>query len=157
MKKIIAAIIGLIVIVIIGFLIFSAVRSNSSIFSFLNKSSVTINNHKFDLSVAKSDKEKQVGLSDKKSLSENSGMIFTFDKPDYYPFWMRNMHFPIDILFIANNKIVTIYRNVQPPKSNNEELPIYRPSQPADTAIELPAGTADKYNIQEGDTVKIAK
>ncbi len=156
MKKILAAIIGIIVVFIIGFFIFQTIKANTAIFSIFNRSSVTINSHKFDLMTAKSDKEKQVGLSKEKSLSPNSGMIFSFEKPDYYAFWMRDMKFPIDILYINKDKIVTIYRNVAPPSSNGA-LPLYRPTQPADTVIELPAGTADKYNIKEGDQVKISK
>ncbi|MGN6351023.1 MAG: DUF192 domain-containing protein, partial [Candidatus Nitrosocosmicus sp.] len=55
------------------------------------------------------------GLSIKNSLNDSEGMLFPFDKPGDYSFWMKDMKFPIDILWIdANNKIVHIEKNLQP-------------------------------------------
>ncbi len=127
---------------------------NISLFS---RASATIRGHSFTLSVAASDKDKQIGLSEKASLGKDEGMLFSFSKPDYYPFWMKNMKFPIDIVYINNNHIVTIDANVQPPKTSSDPLPIILPDEPADTVVELSAGISETYHFQKGDEVKISK
>lgn len=124
--------------------------------SFLLKTpTATINNHTFSLKVAKTDKEKEIGLSNLSSLPKNQGMIFPFQKADYYPFWMRDMKFPIDIIFIKENKIVTIHQNLQPPKTKTETIPIYRPDEPADTVLEINSGLSKEYGFKKGDPVKL--
>ena len=81
-------------------------------------------------------------------------MLFLYDTPDYYQFWMKGMAFPLDIIFIRDSTIVTIARNVPPPIGDSE-LPRYGPDEPADKVLEINAGLCDKYGIQEGDTVDI--
>lgn len=122
---------------------------------FLKTPTITIGKQTFKLYVAKSNKEKEIGLSEKKSLPPDFGMLFSFEKPDYYSFWMKNMQFPIDILFINGKKIVKIYQNVQPPTSKEESLPIYQSEKPADKVLEINSGLSQKYNFKEGDEVKI--
>lgn len=117
---------------------------------------VTIDNHSFSVYEAKSEKEREIGLSGRNSIGDNQGMIFIFDKPDIYGFWMKNMKFSIDIVYLNNKKIVTIYPNVAFPKDPTEELKIYTPSEPADTVVEFKAGTALKYNFKVGDSVTIS-
>lgn len=114
-----------------------------------------IGNHTFKLFVAKTTKEKEIGLSGKASLNQEYGMLFPFDKPDYYPFWMKDMKISIDMLFVENNKIVSVFKNLKPPKSKDETLEIIRPQKPADKVIEINSGLAEKYNIKPGDTVTI--
>lgn len=122
--------------------------------SSVTKTKVTISNKTFNVFVAKSDIEKQIGLSSKKEISENQGMLFLFDKPDFYAFWMKEMKFPIDIVYIENNKVTSIISNVKPP-TNPGNLPIYKPQKKADMVIEINAGLATKYNFHEGSSVKI--
>lgn len=114
-----------------------------------------INNHIFNLEIAKTEKEREIGLAKYKNIPQNFGMLFLFEKPDYYSFWMKNMKFPIDIIFIRNNKIVTIFKNVSPPKSNGEFFPIYRTQKLSDTVLEINAGLSDKYNFQENGSINI--
>ena len=124
-------------------------------FSLLEKNSIiTINNRTFELRVADSQKEKEIGLSATKSLQENQGMIFIFDKPDYYPFWMKNMTIPIDIIYINNDKIVTIINNAPPPKNQDENLTIYIPTEPSSKVLEIKAGLSKTYNFKKGDEVR---
>lgn len=125
-------------------------------FSFSQKTpKAIINNQTFNLLLAKTDKEKRIGLSEKESLPENSGMLFVFEKPDSYSFWMKEMQFPIDIIFIKDNKIVTIYTDLKPPKTQEESLPIYKPDEPADMVLEINADLARKYNLKKGGEVKL--
>jgi uncharacterized membrane protein (UPF0127 family) len=115
----------------------------------------TINNHTFKLELAKTQQEKAIGLSKKDMLEENTGMLFLFDKPGNLSFWMKNMKFPIDIIFIKNYHIVTIHRNVMAPKNPNDKLPTYSPKEPADTVLEVNAGLSEKYKFKEDDLVEL--
>lgn len=114
-----------------------------------------INNRTFKLYIAKSDRDKQIGLSKYKKIDNTQGMVFSFSKASYYPFWMKEMKFPIDIIFIKDGKIVTIYKNVQIPK-NNSNPPVYNSAVPADTVLEVNAGISDKYSFKEGDRVNFS-
>ncbi len=120
-----------------------------------NTPSVIINNKTFSVDVAKTDEEKTKGLSVYNKLPLEKGMIFVFDTKGYYVFWMKDMKFPIDIIYIRKNKIVDIFKNVAPPKSQNETLPIIRSSESADMVLEINAGLSEKYNFKIGDSVKI--
>lgn len=123
-------------------------------FSLLKKNTTaTIGNHTFTLSIARSQKEKETGLSETKLLSEDQGMIFIFDKSDYYSFWMKNMKFPIDIIYINNDAIVTIIKNAQTVKPQDNPT-VYSSTQPADKVLEIQAGLSEKYKFKEGDSVK---
>lgn len=116
---------------------------------------VVINNKTFNVEVVKTDEQRAKGLSVYDKLPLGKGMIFIFDAKDYYTFWMKDMKFPIDIIYIKNSKIVDIYKNITPPKSQNEILPIIKPRETADMVLEINAGLSDKYNFKIGDSVKI--
>jgi uncharacterized protein len=113
---------------------------------------VLINGQKLNLIIAKTDKEKQIGLSNHNNLPENEGMLFPFKQPGLYPFWMKNMQFPIDIIYIKDNKITTIYRNVPVP-TNKQSPPVYMPKTVSDTVLEINANLSKKYNFKMGDKV----
>ncbi len=117
-------------------------------------STVTIGDHNFKVTVAASREEREIGLSKTKSLSQDQGMIFLFEKPDYHSFWMKNMKFPIDIIYINKDTIVTIKNNVKPPKDNKESPIIHTPTALADKVLEIQAGLSEKYNFKNGDRVK---
>ncbi len=114
-----------------------------------------INNYSFKLYIAKTPKDQEIGLSKYKNLAKDMGMLFPFEKPDYYSFWMKQMKFPIDIIYIKDGKIVTIYESVKPPKSENESLLIYKPKEPSNMVLEINAGLSGKYNLKEGDKVNL--
>ena|SRR5258708_2106474 len=117
---------------------------------------VTIDNQTFSIEVATTSAEQQKGLSGRNSLPQNQGMLFIFNTPDRYAFWMKGMKFPLDIIFIKDNKIVSISHNVPAPKDANESnLPIFTPASPANRALEINAGLASKYDFQKGDAVII--
>jgi len=123
-------------------------------FSLFKKTpTITINDRSFQISVADSQKEREIGLSETKSLPENQGMIFLFEKPGYYSFWMKNMKIPIDIIYINNDQIVTIHNNLQPPKEQESSI-VYIPEEPSDKVLEIKAGLSRAYNFKKGDKVK---
>lgn len=144
MKKILIVILGIILLLI---LINFPVTTKDSF--------VEINGKTFYVDVAKTSDQKQKGLSIYKSLPENKGMIFIFSSEGYYPFWMKDMKFPIDIIYIKDDRIVDIFKNVSPPKNQNEELEIVKPQEKANKVLEINANLSDKYNLKKGDLIKI--
>lgn len=102
--------------------------------------------------VANTDAERQQGLSDRASLPQRRGMLFIFANPGNYGFWMKDMRFAIDIVWIdAAGVVVTIADNVSPdtyPQS-------YHSTAPAQYVLEVPAGFAKKQGIALGTKVVI--
>lgn len=144
MKKIIV-ILGIIFLIFIVIVFF---QFNKSAFS-----TVTINSAAFRVEVARTPKEQVTGLSRRRSLSTDAGMLFLFDKPSYYSFWMRNMKIPLDMVFILNDKVVAVYENLPPASITDENPPLYGSEVAADRVLEINAGEASKNNITVGDNV----
>lgn len=116
---------------------------------------VTINEEKINITVANTPELREKGLSGRDSLPENEGMFFTFDTPGYYGFWMKDMKFPIDIIFMKDGRVVTIFQNVQP-AANGQSLYIYKPEEPINQVLELNANKSEELNIQKGDTIPVS-
>ena len=78
-------------------------------------------------------------------------MLFVFDHPAQYPFWMKDMNFPIDIIWIDENlKVIFIKKNAVP-----ESYPeVFTSPQNSKYVLEVVAGFSDKYNIKIGDKVE---
>ena len=96
-----------------------------------------------------------MGLSERSSLAQDQGMLFVFENPGYHNFWMKNMKFPIDIIFIKDDKIVNIVENATPPISENTNPPILKPDGPINKVLEINAGLSGKYNIKKGAKIEI--
>lgn len=101
-----------------------------------------------DIEIADDESQRMSGLMHRKSMDENHGMLFLFDKNDPTTgFWMKNTHIPLDIIFTNEDKeIITIYENTTPMSTTS--LP---PKEPALYVIEVVAGFCEKYGIKEGD------
>lgn len=95
---------------------------------------------------------KSRGLSGLESLPADSGMLFRYDTPGPRAFWMKDMRFPIDIIWIgADLRVTDITRNAVP-----ESYPeTFSPSGPVLHVLEVNAGFADRYGIRPGDRVVI--
>jgi len=120
------------------------------------KAVVQINENKFNVLVADDSAKRSKGLAVLNSLKENEGMLFIFDYADKYGFWMKDMKFAIDIIWIKDNKIVDITPNVAPePNKSIFSLQTYYPSEAVDKVLEVAAGTAEKYNIKINDEITI--
>jgi len=117
---------------------------------------VKINEKVFNVFVADSEEERRRGLIGHKSLSKNSGMLFIFDAPSMPRFWMKDMQFPIDIIWIYQNQIIGWSENALPqPSALNDELIIYYPPSLVDMVLEVASGTARENNIRIGDIVTV--
>ena len=111
---------------------------------------VSINGIRIEIGRAVTTEEKIQGLSGRDTLGEYKGMLFVYDEPDTYSFWMKSMQFPIDIIWIdGGHKVIDITKNIQPdsfPRS-------FKPKYPARYVLEVNAGFSDKNNVAIGDKV----
>lgn len=120
-----------------------------------SKKTIQIKDFKFIVELADSVSKKALGLGKRDSIKENEGMLFLFDGPGTYGFWMKDMRFPIDIIWIRDNKIVDITENVLPePQKSIFNLKVYYPKEPVDKVLEIGAGLVKKYNFKIGDEIK---
>lgn len=109
---------------------------------------VVINNNIFKVIPLFTSKDIQQGMMRKKFDGSFDGMLFFMDKGPH-SFWMKNCLVSLDIIFIDENKINVIQHQCKPCKT--EECPNYKGY--GDLVLELPGGTCEKYNINEGDFI----
>jgi hypothetical protein len=104
--------------------------------------------------VASSTIKKYHGLSGHAPLAENTGMLFIFDHPDTYPFIMRAMTFPLDFVWLTDNRVADVDENVPAPRPG-EKARVVVPQEPITMVLEVPAGTISRLAIHVGDVVTI--
>lgn len=104
----------------------------------------------FEVEIAISYQERKKGLSGRKSLAENKGMLFVYDPPNIVSFWMKDTYIPLDILFFdRNGKLLEIVHNAPPCKKM--PCPKYTNKKPATFVLEIAAGLSEKYGFEPGD------
>ena len=117
------------------------------------KGYVIVDNYKILVDIALTDKQVQDGLSIKNSLNENEGMLFFLGEPQQASFWMKNMKFPIDIIWLDETfSIVHIEQELQPCESVFY-CKSYKPNSEALYVLETTAGFTKRHNLQIGDNV----
>ena len=105
--------------------------------------------HSFNIEVMVSEEERELGLMFRRSLPENSGMLFLYDPPQPATMWMKNTLIPLDMVFIsADARVHRIEQNAEPFSTT---------LIPSDGDIvgvlELNAGEAGKIGLRRGDKV----
>lgn len=150
MKKIFFVYAGLVILVILLIVWRLSAFSFDFNLPFISPKTAAINGSEIKLLIADDEKSRMVGLSNRRSLKEDTGMLFVFEEKDTYGFWMKNMNFPLDIIYLDGNKVVDIKKNVQPADENNPNPEVYTPKAPADKVLEVVAGVSDSLQIIEG-------
>ena len=97
--------------------------------------------------LAVTDLERMQGLMFRESIAEDQGMLFIFKKEDIHSFWMKNMKFAIDIIWLDREKRIVHIEHRVPP-CRNEPCPSYAPDLPAQYVLELKAGMAEKKGLK---------
>jgi uncharacterized protein len=129
---------------------FLYVKTNTG--STINLANIIINDKSVKVEIADSLDKQIQGLSNRSSLPPDTGMLFVFSKAQIQKFWMKDMNFPLDIIWIDNNKIVNISPNLAPEGAApaNTYSSIYN----CNYVLEVNAGFSEKNNIKIGDYVK---
>lgn len=117
---------------------------------------VTPTNNNIAVRIADTSETRGLGLSGFSSLPKDQGMLFIFPSPGYYPFWMKDMKFAIDIVWIKTLspgylQVLGVHEQVGPETYPNR---ITFDSAPADTVLEIPAGYARPYGIVPGAIIR---
>lgn len=116
-------------------------------------SKVRINNTIISVDVAITDAQKQRGLGGRASMPMRSGMLFPYDHEEQFEFWMRDMLFPLDFVWIKNNSVVDLSYQIPPPTRHSKPM-IVKPNMPVDMVLELNAGSITRFGIATGDAVQ---
>ena len=103
--------------------------------------------------VADTVEKRSLGLGKRSGLENGWGMLFVFEKRKQHGFWMKDMQFPLDIIWLDNHRIVHILRNVQPAKSGIIPL-VMTPPVSGNFVLEIDSGRADELKLQVGQRLK---
>jgi hypothetical protein len=95
------------------------------------------------------------GLSGRKSLCPDCGMLFNFSDESERDFVMRNMEFPLDIIFIDQDEVKSISAAASP--EGPRPTKIYSSVGPARQVLEVNAGYCASHDIKPGDRIELSQ
>lgn len=107
-----------------------------------------------EVEVANTEASRERGLSGRQKMKDSEGFLYVFDKPGRYGFWMKDMIFPLDIIWINQNGIVVDIEREITPDSYLEKKTFINQSE-AVYVLEVNAGMAKKFGLYLGSKVKI--
>ena len=109
--------------------------------------------HCFRVDIAGNAATRRAGLMHKVSMPESDGMLLVFDGLGYHKIWMKNVHFPLDLLWLDKDfKIVDVRLDVQP--CLELKCPSYIPHSEALYVLEVVSGESQKAGFEIGKTLK---
>jgi uncharacterized membrane protein (UPF0127 family) len=115
---------------------------------------ITVNDQILIADISATHEQRTKGLSVKDALAENEAMLFVFDVEAEHRFWMKDMKFPIDIIWISSDKnVVDIEHNLQP-CDLGLFCSSYEPEGDSLYALETVGGFAGKYRVVKGTPVE---
>lgn len=154
MKKMLLIIGALAIFLVSLVTILSIVNSGSK--KALPQGEVVIGGKEFKVDIADNMITRERGLSGRERLEDNEGMLFIFPYSGVQAFWMKDMKFALDMIWIQDDVIVGITENVPPPTDENIlTLPSYPSPQSVNKVLEVNAGTASRVGLKVGDKVEI--
>jgi hypothetical protein len=148
----------IIIFFVIGFLLVSNSQTSnvwkkgneSNYFKTSDIKYVKIAGVKLKVELALTSEAQEKGLSDRNKIEENEGMLFVFEKPSINNFWMKDMKFPIDIIWInKDKKVIYIEKNINP----NTYPQAFGPNKESQYVLEINALFSEKNNLKENDSV----
>jgi len=109
----------------------------------------SIGEHKFGVEIADTDGTRAKGLMFRRSLPDDRGMLFLYDRAEPIGMWMRNTYISLDMIFLtADGRAHKIARATEPFSEQ-----VIRSDGPVSAVLELKAGTADRLGLKAGDRV----
>lgn len=127
-----------------GLLLYFGIREDAAVVSF--------GDAEVSVEVAATPDQRAKGLSGREALTSSEGMLFIFERADFHAFYMPDMNFPIDIIWMDDDlRVVDISKDV-PPESYPE---LFTPQEPARYVLEVVAGFADSHGIKTGDRAQV--
>lgn len=106
--------------------------------------------HDFKVEVARTDRQRTLGLMFRSSLAADRGMLFLFSPPEQASFWMRNTIIPLDMIFIRKDgRIANIIAQAEP-----LSLDLRESAGPVAAVLELAGGSVQRLGLKPGDKVR---
>jgi uncharacterized membrane protein (UPF0127 family) len=134
---------------------------NTSCGPYRKEGIVTIGSHEINVETAAGAKELAEGLSGRPCIAANWGMLFDFGHDGRYAIWMKDMKFPIDVIWISSShKIAAIEIDFQPSTYNKQkpDQSERRENQiPARYVLEVKANLSKDLNLSLGQSVQFHK
>jgi uncharacterized protein len=115
------------------------------------KTELQIGTSFLDVAVAGSETQKEIGLSGLATLGYNEGMIFPYDSPVVPEYYMKGMQFDLDLIWIYNNRVIAITKNVKAKYQST----LYSPPSAVTAVLEVKAGWTSENNINIGNYIKL--
>ncbi|MEX1061615.1 MAG: DUF192 domain-containing protein [Patescibacteria group bacterium] len=113
-----------------------------------------IGSTRVNLEIANTAQTRRDGLGGRGELKEGWGMFFVFEEPDRYPFWMKDVSFPLDIVWISEDwQISGVEQNVLP----SSYPTTFRSTRPVLYVLEVNAGFVKDNQIEVGSFVKLVE
>lgn len=113
---------------------------------------VRIGGREIKVDLALTPLEQERGLSGRKELQGDEGMLFVFPTPGKYYFWMKDMKFAIDIIWVGEDlRVIYIKKDAQPASFPK----LFGPALDAKYVLEVTSGFSDKNNVKVGDRVEL--
>ena len=147
------SIVGLVAAVVAAYVVFSKGENEN-----LPWQKYKIGNAEINVQIADTIKTRADGLSGREQLADNEGMLFIFPYSGKHGFWMKDMNFNLDIIWIKDDKIIAISENVQKPKTKNwSELDTVYPPEDVNIVLEVNSGFSGANNLKIGDSAELIK
>jgi uncharacterized protein len=149
---------GVCALIAIGFLIFYthemafATAASLSDFPGYKATTVEIDGQEINAAIADTSALQELGLGNRTGLPDGEGMLFVFSVDKPYAFWMKDMHFSIDMVWISSaGDIIYMAQNISPDTYPED----FVPPSPARYVLELPANYAAEHDFKIGDSVHL--
>lgn len=120
----------------------------------LKTTTVTIKSREFNAEVVATAESRVRGLGGRIGMGENEAMLFVFFDSDKHGIWMKDMNFPIDVVWIDESFLVT---HIEEGLSPDSFPKIFYPASPASFVLELPAGAVSEAGLLTGEKIEIGQ
>jgi uncharacterized membrane protein (UPF0127 family) len=139
------------IVICLGLLFFARHGSDRISVQENKEQSIIVDGNRWKVETAVTPAEREQGLSGRPSLCRGCGMLFIFENKGPYRFWMKDMNFDLDMLWIADGKIVQIDKDI--PYIGGTSI-IRSSTVPIDEVLEINAGESEQLGIKIGDELK---
>ena len=114
---------------------------------------VSLRGATFMVEVAETSEQQSRGLMFRKSMPQDSGMLFVFEEEEIQPFYMKNTFIPLDIIWMDKDKRIVFIKK-RAPACNGDKYELIDPGKKARYVLELNAGASDSIGLQIGDMAR---
>jgi uncharacterized membrane protein (UPF0127 family) len=115
---------------------------------------VTVGAVEFDVELAVTPAKRSTGLGNRAPLAPNEGMFFVFPEPARETFWMKDVSYPLDFVWISpEREVIEVTASVPP--DDGSDLPLYMAEQEVQYVLEIGGGRAEELGIIVGGVVTV--